>query len=94
MSCVTHHSGCECYDREFAQTKASVTKLTEYNRVLREALEPYANRTAKLIVQEEQEPRVVVFVSGVPTISFCAGETWDCGSEAREALAKTAREGE
>lgn len=76
------------------ELRKQLTKLTEDNRVLREALELYANRTAKLIVQEEQEPRVVVFVSGVPTISFCAGETWDCGSEAREALAKTAREGE
>lgn len=31
MSCSTHHSGCECYDKEFSQTKAE-------NRLLRAQL--------------------------------------------------------
>lgn len=44
MSCITHHSGCECYDKEFAQTKAEAARLAQEVERYKRALEQCKNQ--------------------------------------------------
>lgn len=45
MNCVTHHSGCECYDKEFAQTKAKLARLEKAYGILKDELKDHTNCT-------------------------------------------------
>lgn len=77
MTCVNHHSGCECYDKEFSQTKSEVASLRAEIKRLRDGylLDENGNEYVQVCILKDKikELRKLVTIAA-PMIEYLASD--------------------